>query len=89
MLQLPVRTNQYKFRYSVHQSLFLQKHPASSVSPEQCLVQQLVCGVKLHWHAQSTVQHIIVAVLCAKRLVGDLEAGRAVYRSIDPRHLTS
>lgn len=58
------------------------------VGPEfERFVQYLVCRIKLHRHAQSAVHHVIVAVLGAKRLVGDLEARRAIYCSINPRHL--
>ena len=71
--------------------LGLWKHVSqcsSDVWPElQWFVQDLVCRVELHGHAQSAVGHVVVAVLRAKRLVGDLEARRAVYRPVDPRHL--
>lgn len=64
------------------------QHFLSSPESER-FVQKRVCGVKLHGHAQATVQHVAVAVLGTECLVGDLEAGRAVHGSVDPRHLTS
>lgn len=44
-------------------------------------------GVALDGHAQAAVDHAGIAVLCAERLVGHLEAWRAVRGAIDPHHL--
>lgn len=44
-------------------------------------------GVELHGHAEATKHHVGVAVLAAKRLVGDFETRGAVDRAVDPRHL--
>lgn len=63
--------------------------PALASPESERLVQEHVHGVKLHGHAQPTVKHVAVAVLCTKRLVGHLEAGRTVHCSVDPSHLTS
>lgn len=64
------------------------QHFLSSPESER-FVQKHVRGVKLHGHAEPAVQHVAVAVLGTECLVGDLEAGRAVHGSVDPRHLTS
>lgn len=58
------------------------------VWPElQWFIQELVCRIKLHRHAQPAVDHVIVAVLSAIRLVSDLKARRTVDCSVNPRHL--
>lgn len=58
------------------------------VSPEfERLLQRHIHGEELYGHAQSTVDHVIVAGLGAKCLVGHLEARRAVHRSVNPRYL--
>lgn len=41
----------------------------------------------LNGHAQAAVDHVGIAILCAKRLVGHLEAWRAVHGAIDPHDL--
>lgn len=43
--------------------------------------------VALDGHAQAAVDHVGIAILCAKRLVGHLEAWRAVHGAIDPHDL--
>lgn len=46
-------------------------------------------GVALDGHAQTAVDHVGIAILCAKCLVGHLEAWRAVHGAIDPHNLES
>lgn len=43
--------------------------------------------VALDRHAQTAVDHVGIAILGAKRLVGHLEAWRAVHGAIDPHDL--
>lgn len=44
-------------------------------------------GVALNRHAQAAVDHAGIAILCAKCLVGHLEAWRTVHGAIDPHNL--
>lgn len=44
-------------------------------------------GVALDGHAQAEVDHAGIAILCAKCLVGHLEARRAVHGAVDPHDL--
>lgn len=44
-------------------------------------------GVALDGHAQAEVDHAGIAILCAKCLVDDLEARRAVHGAVDPHDL--
>lgn len=83
----------YQTEQKLHNQIVSDRHRNAvysflTVSPElQCFVQYLVCRVELHGHAQSAVEHVVVAVLCAECLVRDLEAGGAVYGPVNPRHL--
>lgn len=86
--RVAVKTKAVQEDVGTRGKLQYNQHFLSSPESER-FVQKRVCGVKLHGHAQPTVQHVAVAVLGTECLVGDLEAGRAVHGSVDPRHLTS
>lgn len=44
-------------------------------------------GVKLYGHAKTAKHHVSVAVLGAKRLVGDFKTWRVVDGAVNPGHL--
>lgn len=44
-------------------------------------------GVAFDGHAQTAVDHVGIAVLCAECLVGHLEAWGAVHGAVNPHNL--